>query len=53
MGPGKHLRVGDRKLYLQIEGPTERAARQAKADIKAIIEEHTEKALMAGSRYQM
>jgi ATP-dependent RNA helicase DDX46/PRP5 len=46
---------GERKLYLLIEGPTEAKVRQAKQEIRRVIEELVEKAMRrdvgaAGSR---
>lgn len=43
--PGKQPEEGTRKLYLLIEGATGDIVRKAKAEIKRILEETTEKAL--------
>ncbi len=43
--PGKTLPEGERRLYLLIEGPTETSVKRAKAEIKRILEETTERAL--------
>ena len=43
--PGKPVPEGERKLYLLIEGPTEGTVKKAKAEIKRIIQEMTEKAM--------
>jgi ATP-dependent RNA helicase DDX46/PRP5 len=43
--PGRAPEEGQRKLYLLIEGPTENSVKKAKAEIKKILEETTEKAL--------
>eukprot|EP00201_Polytomella_parva_P006818 CAMPEP_0175072668 /NCGR_PEP_ID=MMETSP0052_2-20121109/20051_1 /TAXON_ID=51329 ORGANISM="Polytomella parva, Strain SAG 63-3" /NCGR_SAMPLE_ID=MMETSP0052_2 /ASSEMBLY_ACC=CAM_ASM_000194 /LENGTH=135 /DNA_ID=CAMNT_0016340225 /DNA_START=1 /DNA_END=408 /DNA_ORIENTATION=- len=56
--PGKAPPDGDRKLFLLIEGPSEQAVRQAKAEIKRVVEECAEKALRrdvptAGGRYSV
>jgi len=37
--PGKTPGVGERKLYLYIEGPTAEAVKSAKAEIKRVLEE--------------
>jgi ATP-dependent RNA helicase DDX46/PRP5 len=55
--PGAPAPEGERKLYLQIEGPTPEIVRKAKAEIKRLLEESTEKALRreapAGGRYSI
>lgn len=43
--PGQKLPEGERKLFLLIEGPTEGKVREAKVEIKRILEEYTEKAM--------
>ncbi|KAK9806771.1 hypothetical protein WJX72_002237 [[Myrmecia] bisecta] len=43
--PGTAIPEGERKLYLLIEGPTESSVRKAKAEIKRILEETTEKVM--------
>ncbi len=43
--PGRQPPEGERRLYLLIEGPTENSVRKAKAEIKKILEEYTEKAM--------
>lgn len=43
--PGKPIPEGERKLTLRIEGPTELVVKRAKAEIKRLVEEITEKAL--------
>lgn len=43
--PGAPVPEGERRLYLQIEGPTPDIVRKAKAEIKRLVEESTEKAL--------
>ena len=43
--PGRQPPEGERRLYLLIEGPTENSVRKAKAEIKRILEEYTEKAM--------
>ncbi len=49
--------AGERKLYLLIEGPTEGHVKKAKAEIKKIIEETTEKVMRrdapAAGRYSI
>merc|ERR1712216_999202 len=37
--PGKQLPIGERKLHLLIEGPTERSVKDAKGKIKEITEQ--------------
>jgi len=48
---------GERRLYLQIEGPTEQSVRKAKQEIKRVLEELTEKAMRrdtgAAGRYNV
>jgi ATP-dependent RNA helicase DDX46/PRP5 len=39
--PGRKLEVGERKLFLLIEGPTEMQVRQAKMEITRMLEEET------------
>mmetsp|Transcript_20820 Transcript_20820/g.21475 ORF Transcript_20820/g.21475 Transcript_20820/m.21475 type:complete len:882 (-) Transcript_20820:133-2778(-) len=39
--PGKKLEVGERKLYLLIEGSTEMQVKQAKMEIQRLLEEET------------
>ena len=43
--PGTQLSFGERKLYLLIEGFTESAVRKAKAELKKILAETTEKVM--------
>jgi ATP-dependent RNA helicase DDX46/PRP5 len=43
--PNQQPPEGERRLYLLIEGPTEAKVREAKAEIKRILEEFTEKAM--------
>lgn len=43
--PGASLPEGERKLYLQIEGRTADVVRKAKAELKRLVEESTEKAM--------
>ncbi|BDA49746.1 DEAD-box ATP-dependent RNA helicase 42 [Coccomyxa sp. Obi] len=43
--PRTEVPEGERKLFLLIEGPTEAKVREAKAEIKRILEEYTEKAM--------
>ncbi|QDZ22735.1 DEAD-box ATP-dependent RNA helicase [Chloropicon primus] len=50
--PGKQPFSGERKLYLLIEGPTERGVKLCKTEIKKIIKEATEKSMMSG-RYNI
>ncbi|EIE18729.1 DEAD-domain-containing protein [Coccomyxa subellipsoidea C-169] len=45
VAPNQQPPEGERKLYLLIEGPTEAKVREAKAEIKRILEEFTEKAM--------
>lgn len=55
--PGMTVQEGDRKLYLYISGPTAEIVRRAKAEIKHILEESTEKAMRrdapAAGRYSI
>jgi ATP-dependent RNA helicase DDX46/PRP5 len=46
--PGKPLPVGERKLYLLIEGPTQRSVSGAKQKIKQIIEDAIAKETLPG-----
>lgn len=39
--PGKKLEIGDRKLYLLIEGSTEMQVKQARMEIQRLLEEET------------
>ncbi|XP_028390965.1 probable ATP-dependent RNA helicase DDX46 isoform X2 [Dendronephthya gigantea] len=39
IGPGGQLDEGDRKIYLYIEGPTERSVQIAKLEIKRVLKE--------------
>lgn len=39
--PGKRLEIGDRKLYLLIEGSTEMQVKQARMEIQRMLEEET------------
>jgi ATP-dependent RNA helicase DDX46/PRP5 len=39
--PGKRLEIGDRKLYLLIEGSTEMQVKQARMEIQRLLEEET------------
>ena len=39
MKPGANPPAGERKLYLFIEGPTESSVKQARTEIKRILEE--------------
>ncbi len=41
--PGKKLEIGDRKLYLLIEGATEMQVKQARMEIQRMLEEETVK----------
>eukprot|EP00890_Picochlorum_soloecismus_P004137 jgi/Picsp_1/4724/NSC_02093-R1_dead-box atp-dependent rna helicase 42-like len=43
--PGTQVPEGERKLYLIIEGPSTDVVKKAKAEIKKILEESTEKAM--------
>ena len=43
--PGTVLPEGERKLYLQIEGPSADIVKKTKSEIKRILEESTEKAM--------
>lgn len=43
--PGTTIPEGDRKLYLSIEGPTADIVKKAKAEVKNILEQSTEKAM--------
>ena len=43
--PGTTVPEGERKLYLSIEGPTADIVKKAKAEIKKILEQTTEKAM--------
>ena len=55
--PGAPVPEGERKLYLHIEGPTPDIERKAKAEIKRLLEESTEKAMRreapAAGRYSL
>lgn len=44
-GSNQPLPDGERKLYLSIEGPTADIVKKAKAEVKRILEESTEKAM--------
>ena len=46
--PGKQLPIGERKLHLLIEGPTERSVKDAKGKIKEIIEQAVAKESLPG-----
>jgi ATP-dependent RNA helicase DDX46/PRP5 len=46
--PGKQLPIGERKLHLLIEGPTERSVKDAKGRIKEIIEQAVAKESLPG-----
>jgi len=46
--PGKQLPIGERKLHLLIEGPTERSVKDAKGKIKEIIEQAVAKEALPG-----
>ena len=46
--PGKPVPPGERRLYLLIEGPTERCVKEAKNKIKSIIEEVVAKQALPG-----
>ncbi len=48
VAPGKNPPPGERKLYLYIEGPTDQSVKEAKAEIKKILEEATLTALTRG-----
>lgn len=39
--PGKKLEIGDRKLYLLIEGSTEMQVKQARMEIQRLLDEET------------
>mmetsp|Transcript_7732 Transcript_7732/g.11479 ORF Transcript_7732/g.11479 Transcript_7732/m.11479 type:complete len:1173 (+) Transcript_7732:111-3629(+) len=39
--PGKKLEIGERKLFLLIEGPTEMQVKQARLDMQRMLEEET------------
>ena len=52
VAPGRQAPAGERKLYLLVEGPTERGVKQCKAEMKRIIKEATERAMVSG-RYQI
>lgn len=41
--PGTAVPAGERKLFLLIEGPTELSVKRAKAEVKRVLEETTEK----------
>lgn len=43
--PGEKVPEGERKLYLHIQGKTEAVVKKAKAELRRLIEESTEKAL--------
>ena len=45
VAPGKAPPDGERKLYLLIEGPSESCVKKAKAEIKRLLAEFTEKAM--------
>ncbi|KAG2501579.1 hypothetical protein HYH03_000084 [Edaphochlamys debaryana] len=55
--PGRPVPEGERKLFLLIEGPTEGHVKKAKAEIKKILEETTEKVMRrdapAAGRYSV
>jgi len=46
--PGKRVPPGERRLFLLIEGPTERCVKEAKNEIKSIIEEVVSKQALPG-----
>ena len=46
--PGKPLAPGDRKLFLLVDGGTERSVREAKMRIRQLLEEATAKELLPG-----
>jgi ATP-dependent RNA helicase DDX46/PRP5 len=43
--PGKPVPEGERKIFLLIEGPNDAAVKKAKAELKKVIEEQTERAM--------
>mmetsp|Transcript_21980 Transcript_21980/g.61010 ORF Transcript_21980/g.61010 Transcript_21980/m.61010 type:complete len:663 (-) Transcript_21980:249-2237(-) len=43
--PGTSVPQGERKLFLLIEGPTELSVKRAKAEVKRVLEETTEKVM--------
>ncbi|XP_010539759.1 PREDICTED: DEAD-box ATP-dependent RNA helicase 42-like [Tarenaya hassleriana] len=43
--PGRALGPGERKLYLYIEGPTEKSVKTAKTELKRVLEDITNQAL--------
>lgn len=55
--PGQPVPEDQRKLYLLIEGPTAQCVTHAKAELKRLIEERTEKVMRrdapAMGRYQV
>lgn len=54
---GTQLPDGERKLYLLIQGQSEQAVKSAKAEIKRVLQETTEKVMRrdgpAGGRYNV
>ena len=55
-GPGQRVAGNAKKLYLLVEGPTERSVKQASAELKRILQEATEKTLAeggGGGRYRL
>ena len=46
--PGKQAPPGERRLYLLIEGPTERCVKEAKNKIKEVIEQVVAKEALPG-----
>lgn len=50
--PGRSLAPGDRKLYLLIEGPTERVVKEGKNYVKQIIESAIAKQALPGAAGQ-
>lgn len=49
LAPGRPLAPGDRKLYLLIEGPTERVVKEGKSYVKNIIENIVAKQALPGA----
>ena len=53
-GPGQRVPPSAKKLFLLVEGPTERSVKQASAELKRILQEATEKTLATGGgRYTL
>ena len=48
IGPGQRVTGNAKKLFLLVEGPTERSVKQASAELKRILQEATEKTLAGG-----